>query len=236
MKEFKIPEKEINLEMRKRLIVAIPILLIAAIAGIYIGLSGTDTSGNMYIVLPIVILTVSFAISIGIRRGNRINKESITSFKIELMDDSICKYQKNAPEIKIAKSEVISITEVIKNGITIKTKIPSKYIHIPNNIEGYDDLKKSLSEWMEIKIVEKNSNQFLQIIAALGVIIGLGLVMLSNSSYIVIPVGIILLLLLLWSTYKIQTSPHVDSRAKKYAMVTLFPILFILVKVLSFIF
>ncbi|HHW31969.1 MAG TPA: hypothetical protein GXX20_09910 [Clostridiaceae bacterium] len=236
MKGFKVPEKKINLEIKKRLINATPIILITMIAGFYIGLSRIGSSGNLYIVIPIAILISSFAIFIGIRRGYRINYESFTPFKIVLMDDYISRYQKNIPEIKITKSEVVSITEDIKNGITIKTKTPSKYIYIPNIIERYDELKESLSQWMEIKSVEKNKNQFLQIIAVPGIIIGFGLVMLSDSSYIVIPVGISLLLIFVWSTYYIQASPHVDTRIKKNIFVSLFPALIILYKILSFIF
>jgi len=230
MKEFKVSEKEINSEMKKRLKVIIPLLSIAAIGGIFIGLSSNSPIYNIYIVLPVSILVSFFAIFIGIRWGMRINYELMASLKLELTDDSITKHQKNVPGIRIEKSEITSITEN-GNGIIIKTKTPNKYIHIPINIEGYADLKDTLSEWMKIKIVDKNRYQFLLIISTLGTVIGFGLVILSNSPYIVIPAGVLLLLLFIWNIYTIRTNPNMDSNIKRTSWVFFFPVFSILFKI-----
>jgi len=204
------------------------------IAGIYIGLFQTASNSNAYNVLPIVIIISFLSIFIGLRLGIKINNDSISSYKIELLEDSIKKYQKNTPVIEISKSEITIITQVIKKGITIRTDNDNKYIYIPAVIEWYENLKESLSEWIEIKSIKKISNQSLQIPVALGVVFGFVVIMRCNSAYIVIPVGIILSIILLWSSYKIKTNPHVDASLKKRLLVTLGPIIFIILRIISF--
>lgn len=234
MKEFKLPEKQVELAKRKVLTNALPIILIASVAGIYIGLSRTASNSDVYNVLVIVIIISLLSIFIGLRLGIKNNNDAIRSYRIELLEDSIKKYQKNTPVIEISKSEIKTITEVIKKGLIIKTDNVNKYIYIPVGLEGYENLKESLSQWVEIKSINKSSNQLLLIVAALGVVVGFAVIMLCNSAYIVIPVGIVLSTVLIWSNYKVKTNPHVDARLKKNLFITLFPITFIIIRILLF--
>ncbi len=235
MKEFKMSTKQIEMEKRKILIYAVPLMLIALIIGLFSGNSESDYSGNMYVILLPVVLLSTIAIVIGIRFGNKIIDDSLTSYKIELLDTSIRKSQKNAPVIEIEMSEVISITEVVNKGITIKTNNITRYIFIPVHVEGYSELKESLSEWMNITRSERNNNFFLQIISAVGIVLGFAIIMLCDYSYIVIPVGIVMIIVLIWNQVMIQINPHIDTKIKKIFLIIIFPVILILLKVLSFI-
>lgn len=230
MKEFKVSADKASLENRKRISFRIPIMVMALMIGIFSAISKSDFHGNLYTFLPPVIL-ISIALIFGIRRGSKINKDVIDSYKIELLDNSIKKYQKNVPIVEINKSEITSIVEVKNKGITIRTENINKYIYIPVIIEEYLEIRKTLSELREIEIKENNYSQYINIIASLGSIIAVGIIMISENSYVVIPVGTVFLVILIWSIYKIQTNQHIDSRIKKNSWFILFPILFIFLKV-----
>ncbi len=234
MKEYKISEKQIEIGKRKSLIYAAPIILIALITGFFIGNSGSDYS-YMYVTLPLLILIIAGAVIIGMKYGNKINNDSFSSYKIELLDNSIKKYQKNTSVIEIDKSEVNSITEVVNKGITIRTNNLTKYIFISVYVEGYSELKELLSEWMNIAANKRNNDQFLKIISAAGIALGFALVMLCDYSYIVIPVGVVMIIVLVCSLVMNLKNPHLDTRIKKNSLITILPISFILLRVLSFI-
>lgn len=234
MKEYKMSEKQIEMEKRKRLIYAAPIILVALIAGFAIGFSRSDYK-NVYITLLPAILITIIAVIIGIRQSNKINNDTLSSYKIELFDNSIRKHQKNTPVIEIEKSEVISIIEIANKGITIKTNNITKHIYIPVHVEGYEELKESLSEWMNITTYERSHEQLLQIISVAGVILGLVVVMLCDYSYIVIPVGIIMIIVLLGAIIGNLINPHMDARIKRDSLIVLLPIIMILFRILSFI-
>lgn len=88
---------------------------------------------------------------------------------------------------------------------------------------------------MNITTSERNSHQFLRIIPVIRAVLGFGIVILCESSYIVIPVGFIMILVLLLSIIMIIKNPHIDARIKKSLWVILLPIISLLLNVLSFI-
>lgn len=231
MKEYKLSPKHIELQKRKRLIITVPLALMATAIGLFIGTRNYDYK-DMYIILPLVIILGAAAVIIGIRRGNKITSDTLSSFKIELLDNSIKKYQKNTPVIEIQKSEVVLITEVVNNGITIKTN-PNKYIYISVSVEGYSELRGSLSEWMNIITKEKNNSQHINIVSSVGTLIALAVVMLCERLYIVIPVGIIMILGFLWTLVMIQKNPHLDTLVKKSSFILILPIAMILLRILA---
>ena len=218
----------------KRGIKAAPLMLIAIATGVYIGTRNAEYK-DMPIILPLLILVIAFAVVIGIRRSNKLTRESLSSYKIELLDNSIKKCQKNTPVIEIQKAEVVSIIEAVNQGITITTNNSANNIYIPASVEGYSELKESLSEWMDITVKEKNNGQLFGIVASVGTLIALAVVMLCEYSYIVIPVGIVMILGSIWGVVMIQRNPHLDSRIKKGSYIIILPIITVLSKVLSFI-
>lgn len=236
MKVFKISEKQIEMEKKKILIYAVPIILISLIVGLFIGIAGSGYK-DIYLILPVLIVLTAAGIITGIVYGNKINTDSLSSYKIELLDNSIKRYQKNVSVIEIERSEVISITEVVNKGITIKTNNKNKYIYVPVFVEGYSELKEALSEWMNITISEKkkNNSQFLKTILNVGVILGIAVTMLCEYSYIVIPVGIVMIIVLLWCFVMILINPQLDSKIKKNSLIIILPLSVILIRVLSFI-
>lgn len=235
MKEYKISTEKIEMQKRKRLMYSIPSIVISSIAGISIGFNKTGYNGNMFVILPPVVVLLSIAIIIGLRRGNQINNDILNSYKIELLNNSIRKYQKNVAIMEIEKSEVILISETVNKGLVIKTSNFNKYMDIPEYIDGYSDLKESLSYWMSITTRVRSRNQFILTIPVIGVVLGFGITMLCNSSYIVIPVGVVMILVLIGSVILIQNNPHIDARIKKSSWLIIFPIISLFVKVLSFI-
>lgn len=232
MREFKLSAEQIERIKKKSLLNAIPLLLIALVAGFIIGNYNSGYS-NMQFVLPLVIVVAAIAVVIGLRYGNKINNDTLASYKIELLDDSIKKYQKNAPLIEIYQSEVVSITEVENRGMTIKTNNSGKCIHIPVYVEGYSELKEALSQWMSITAGKKVNNQFVQYLTSIATILGLAVVMLCSYPYIVVPVGIALLIALLWSQIKIQKNKNVDNRIKKTSYAIILPIIMIVAKMIA---
>ncbi len=234
MREFKISPKQIETEKRKRLIHTIPLVLIGLIAVFFIGLNRSDYK-DMYVMLPLIVLLIVAAVVLGFRRSSKFISDSLSSYKIELQDNSIKQYQKNISAIEIQKAEVVLVTEVANKGITIKTNNSTKYIYIPVIVEGYSELKESLSEWMNITSNERNIEQFWIVISAVGAVLGLAVVMLCEYSYIVIPVGIVMIIVLLWCLVYFQKNPHLETRIKRTSLVCILPIGAILLRILSII-
>lgn len=232
MKEYKLSENHIKLEKRKSVILALPIILIAILSGLIVG--GYENGfQELIIVLPMAIILIVIAVIIGLKFGNRINNDTLTSYRIELYENKIIKYQKNILTIELEQTEVISITEYTNKGIMINTENKAKNIFVPVFTEEYSEIKESLSVWMNIKEGKNKNEQLLRNITGFGTAIGFMVVMLFENPYIVIPVGIIMIAVLIWSIVTIFRNPHIDRRIKKNTLFVIVPILVILARTLS---
>lgn len=236
MKEYKLSENYMKHEKRKSLLLTLPITVFAILSGLIVGSYG-DEIHEFFKVLPMVLILIVIAIIIGLKSGNKYNKDSLTSYRIELSDNKIIKYQKNISTIEIEQIEVISLTEYKNKGIMINTENKAKYIFIPVSTEDYSELKKLLSVWMNIKVKESESKNalLLMYITGIGTAIGFLVVMICEYPYIVVPVGVIMIVTLIWSIVTVLRSPHADKRLKKNILFVILPILAILARTLSFI-
>ncbi|MDF2869222.1 MAG: hypothetical protein K0R05_797 [Anaerocolumna sp.] len=232
MKEYKLSENHIKLKKRKSVLLALPIILIAILSGLIVG-SYENGFQELIIVLPMVLILIVIAVIIGLKFGNRINNDTLTSYRIELYENKIIKYQKNIPTIEIEQIEVISITEYTNKGIMINSENKAKNIFVPVFTEEYSEIKESLSVWMNIKEGKNKNEQLLRNIAGFGTAIGFMVVMLCENPYIVIPVSIIMIAVLIWSIVTIFRNSHIDRRIKKNTLFVIVPILVILARTLS---
>ncbi len=232
MKEYKLSENYIKQEKRKRVLLALPIIVLAILSGLIAG-GYEDGYYEFLKVLPIVLILIVIAVIIGLTFGNKINNDALTSYRIELYENKIIKYQKNIPTIEIEPFEVISLTEYKNKGIMINTENKAKYILIPVFTEDYSEIKESLSVWMSIKESKSKNEHLLRNIAGIGTAIGFLVVMLCEYPYIVFPVGVIMIVTLIWSIATILRNPHIDKRLKKNTLFVILPILAILARTLS---
>lgn len=236
MKEYKLLREQAKSDNKKNLLVSIFIfLMIIALSELYTrGYDSNYSTSLDSVLLPLLLIIV--ALFIGFRSSRKMNNEAIESFRIELFDNGIKRFQEHTPTVEIEKQEISSIHEVKNKGIIIKTKNENKYIFIPASLDGYIDLKKTISEWKQIENKENNMNQLIRILVSLGGAIGFYTFMFSKNSYIVISLGILLSVFLIWSMYKIQTNQNIDERVKKSFWIILLPIISIFLKTLAHIF
>lgn len=150
MREFRVSQEQIEIQSKKQLKRSLPTIFIAALIGIMIGIQKSGTF-QVYILIPAVLI-VGGAIFLGLKISGNPVKNALSSIKIELTDNSIKKYQSNAPTVEIQKLEAVQITENSNKGITIKTGQPNKNILIPVFIDDYSEIRDALANWMNITV------------------------------------------------------------------------------------
>jgi hypothetical protein len=221
MKKYKIIIEQAKKGNRKALMIRhfliIPILFVIAI----IGVSYLNDDGIRYPVIVPVILLLGIMDVKAYRKNSRLLEDYYKSFEIELLESSIKKCQMNIPDVEILKSDITSIVEIKKSGIAIKTQDKYNAIFVPNSIEEYVDIKEKLSQWMEITSKEAKWSVWIQIISSIGAAIGMGIVLYSNNVYIVTPIAIVMIIMLAWNLFTIQTNPHIAKKTKRISWVIL---------------
>lgn len=120
MQQFKIDKNGFK-EIRKQVIIrSIPLLALAATAGIYMSLKNSNDPQSFRNVLPVVIPLAIFALVFGIFKGINRQKLIADSYLLTVTDNLITRKQHNTPEISIYHNAIREITKNNNGSIVIK--------------------------------------------------------------------------------------------------------------------
>lgn len=230
MEQFKIKKDGFKEIRNAMLIKSIPISLLAALGGLAISYFNTNGQQNNTDVFPYLIPLLVVAFAFGIYRSINRQKEIFDSYQITIDHNGIAREQYNTPTIIISKAEISEIIRNSNGSFSVKGNSSINTIGIPSQIEDYEKLEKLLAEIKEITI--KYNEPILQKFRALLSVLTIGLlaaVYISKDKVIVGASGLILLVVLAYSFFKVQRSKNIDSKTKKAMWWIITVIAFILV-------
>ncbi len=114
--------------------------IIISIISIFIGFTiSIINSGFDWKVFLIMIPIAVIAMSFGVKRGLKLQKEAWESYELKYDLDTITKSQIRTKDISIQKSEILEIEEN-KNGVLVKSHNKSNFIFIPKELENFNEL------------------------------------------------------------------------------------------------
>jgi len=220
MEKFKIRQNGFNEIRRGMLIKSVPIILLAALAGIAIShfsLSGQEREVNVYpFIIPIILLALGFGFYQGIKR----QKEIFESYRLIIDNNSITREQWNMQTISISITDISEIRKNSNGSLTIKGNSTADIIVIPAQIDNFEKLEKLLSEIRHIS--EKDNKPFLQkyiglffILLPITIVGLMAIIYLCENKIIISICGTLLLGILAFSFFEIHRNKNIDSKTKK---------------------
>lgn len=165
-------------------------------------------------------------------RGIRMQKKQINSFVLTLDDTSVTQRKANVTPLTINYSDISYILALKKGDILIRQKDSTNHILIPQGIENKDKLINRLELVMPITKPTKEFTHTKELTVGI-IILTVGafyLFVTSTNPLLVIPLGIVLLGVLIFSFIFTQKSKLVEKKIKRSSYLIILPFLSILFK------
>jgi len=216
MQQFKVRQDGFK-EIKKQLLLrAVPIILVAATAGIVISTINSKNNETGINVLPFIIPLIAVSIGFGLYRGVNRQKDLFNSFTLKVSNNLITREQMNTPTISIYVEDIKEIRKNKNGSFTVKSKNPSDIINIPTQIENYSELEESLARITPIttKSTEPILQKYRSLLSLLT--IGLMLCVYTVTNKILVAVsGTLLIGLMIWSFFEVRRSKNIDAKTKR---------------------
>lgn len=216
MQTFKIRQDGFK-EIKKQMLVrVVPIILIAVIVGIVVSFINSKDKATDINILPIIIPFFALVVGFSLYRGVNRQKVLFDSYTLTITNNLITREQLNTPTISIYFNDIKEITKHKNGSFTIKGKDTTDLIGVPSQIDNYSQLETILQNIRPITV--KESVSFLQKYQSLTALLTMGLMLCVytvNNKIIVALTGTTLVVLMIWSFIKVQSSKNVDSKTKR---------------------
>jgi hypothetical protein len=206
-------------------------VLVSALAvagGLYIVSRMTRLDARQFMVfVPVLLLLM------GVSLIRTMKRERAAYFATEwdLGDDLIRRRMPHRPDIEIRKTEVKKI-EQRSGGLLVRGAAAGQAIWIPGSVKGFSELSSRLSNWQTIERPNRRVPwPLISALVSVGSIATFVLVFVSHNPWLVVPLGLCFSAFLLWCTWYVRRSPHLDERIKKTAWFFLMPVVALLGRV-----
>ncbi len=190
-------------------------MLIGVMAGLsisYFREKGGQTDLSQWLLVTIFLLgLIGYVIFKSIKR----QREIYNSYLLTAGDDYLSRTQNGLSEITLLFSEITEITKDKYGNLLIRGQKTGQYIAVSAFLENYEEVNKLLQTVQPIS--QSNPKKTLQkypLLLPLIVVSSMIAVCLSNNKVIVALSGIVFIVLIIFSFYKIRTSTLIDARIK----------------------
>src|SRR5215217_4070020 len=170
--------------------------------------AGSITISITYIAFIFAVLVFSFF------RNLRRQKAVYDSYKLTISDQSITREQSNLRAVTIPLAAIKEIKHNAWGNLEVKGFSPHELIVISPYTENFADIKN----WLESRysvVAQKSMGPLLNYVVMIGVVIIMFVFYKVQNNIIATICGIIMLAVLIWSIYKIQTNSIVEKRTKR---------------------
>lgn len=204
----------------------IPLVLLAALAGLTISLIDPDGGFSNTDVLPILIPIILISLVFGLLQGIKRQKDIFNSYTLILDEEKITRQQNLTPDITIPFSGIKEIIKSKDGAIVIIGDSQRNVISIPVQLERIDELELKLAEIAEVSykdpkpFIQKFSGAFISLVLALMMII-----FMSENKTMVGIAGVSLTTGLIYGLIITQSSKYVDRKSKRGAWLLIIVIL-----------
>ena len=190
-----------------------------------VSLWGED--GAIGLTILVVIPVIAVAGIIGINRGYTIQLERWQGFRVGLSEDRLL-WWAGGEEHVLRRTRIESAREVRGEGLLVEGG--GLAVLIPEEVDGYDALKRSLGA--EGAPVSARSGTYSTTVLVLTVV-AFGVVMVSESAWLVLPLGGVLVSVLAFAAVTIERSPGTDPRVRRSLVWLALPVLAIVVRMVA---
>lgn len=232
MTKFKITEnglKELQkANLKRTFAIALPLIIAVILLNYYQRGGQSEDLIALLLFIPIIGIAMGIGIFVGMKRY----KKAFESYTLTISDQEIIREQLNTPTISIPFEAVKSIDKNSKGFSVRSTSSAKDIIWIPAQVENAEQLEELLSnihpvgDEVEKTFVEKYSSLLTAISAGL-VLATLA----SNNKFVVSICGTLVLLLLGYSFYELQTNKNIDSKTKNTSWIILLVLISIASKI-----
>jgi hypothetical protein len=227
MREFKLSDGFFTLLRRGLLIRSVPLIALALGTGLYLGGRQGATPALLVVIVPTMLGLMAFAMWRAVGR----HEASLRTFRILLGDDVIRRTQAGYPDIEIARKDVLKIRDIPGHGLILQGPERYQSIAIPEMLEGIEECRAALAGWRASETAEPTFwSRNASTLTGVAMIGGLLVVNLSWDARVVVPVGLALSIVLVWSAWVMRRSPNVDARTRRRAWWVLFVLVWLLVR------
>jgi hypothetical protein len=233
MPTFLIQKNGIKEIQKNNLLRVIPLMVLALIGGLLIGMRNTGDTDAEVSIWPYMIPLFVVVIWIGLYRGLKKQKQLLETYKITITDNVISREQVNTPTISLYFNEINVISKEAHGGFTIKGPRPGELIVIPKQIENIDLLEKELQNIRPVSMTSQIP--FFQRYGLLLGVVNLTLMVLiykSSNKWIVGMAGLFFGCIMTWSYLSILRSKNIDDQTKKGLRLTLLVTVAVLIYVI----
>jgi hypothetical protein len=233
MQTYSIRKEGIKEITNKNLLRSIPIMILALAGGILIGMRNTGNAEAEVNVWPYLIPLMVITLGIGLYRGLKKQEQLLATYRINITDDMISREQSNTPTISLYFNDVVEMSKLSGGSIIIKGKKPEDLITIPQQIENYDLLEKTLHN---IKPISQSGQlPFLQRYGLVLAILNMALMVVVyrvENKWIVGLAGLVFTAVMIWSYLTIQRSKDIDNKTRKGLRLSILVIAAVLIYVI----
>jgi hypothetical protein len=205
--------KQLRTALLKKIIPIYSVIMLAVVS--YTTYQSIQEHAGIFVII-IPILLIAALIVITSKRSINHQVNILKTYRLTLHTNYISREQSNLPIMEIATDEVESITKNADDCIIIRGTKPQETIYIPAQLENIEQLEQRLSKMKE---VTTNNRSFVKkksaIIAIIAVLVLFATVIIATNKIIVCISGIILLVMMAYSLYKIQTNKSIDKKTKE---------------------
>ena len=211
-------------KLRKRIIITIaPIFLVIAIAVLLIRNNAEKNAQNDISTWLLVITVVAGILLYSIFKAIKQQKIIYDSYRLTVENDYIKQERKGVSSITLFFAEIKEVTKDNTGNLTLSGDKSTSKIVISPFIENYDELENLMR--LRFDILPSGTQTLYQkfpFVIPLITVVLFVVVYASTNKILVLVSGMIIMILLIWSFYKIRTSPQIDRTIKSKAWWMLF--------------
>ncbi|MFT8312976.1 MAG: hypothetical protein ABF633_01835 [Clostridium sp.] len=232
MKVYKLSSEQLNKSISRIFLRTISLCILALVIGLYISLRNGTVS---ILTFAMVIILIAIVLTISIQKGLKKQKESLLSYELIILDNSIVKKQLKFPTIEIEYNSILRVEEIPNKGLIIKAKDENKTIGIPYYLTDYDEVKNVLSKYADIDIKKSTNTSLIKVLQyalPISVVLAVIIVITSNNKYLIMLLGTAYILFFLWFIIEIQRNKQINLKLKRRYLFLLFPLLSVILKMI----
>jgi tetratricopeptide (TPR) repeat protein len=227
---FQLSEEYFKRLRKLTLTYTVPVLVIGIAAVVYF--ENSQDSGSPTLRLPALLSTFVIA-GISLYITLRRQKKLWRTFRVTVDEDSVSRTQEAHTPVTIRATEIERIKESPGRGLTVLAQKRGTPLLIPDTLSDYDECRSLLSRWAPIETVRGPLNRALLLVIAFA-IVGIFVVFdRTKDPSLVVPFGVAVAALLIFSHVKLQRNPDIDRRTKRWSWIGLLLVLQVVVRVVA---
>lgn len=219
-------QKERFNEVKKVLLFRSALFIVLAVpGGIAIGSFGSNGAemdmSVFFLTLPIALGAAGFGVFAALKRQKKI----FETFRLSLNSEEVIREAQEVPTFRMARSSIREIIKKKDGSFSIKGKSRMEIIEVPAQMQDYEDLERLLAEIRPITANDKLPfyqtiiGQILLSLFTLGL---MATTYISDNKTIVLVSGTLIIGLMAYSFFEVQTNKNVDHRTKNVSWIFLF--------------